>query len=184
MKLLTALQNVKKDEPHWVSLAPLCEALGISEPWTNDFDDRLKGYFLKKWYCTDTWVGIQAIYLDDFLVAMTYQSARKNDPEVHFVSQATANKLRKVLTSHEPVKLIPKNEEIEPTYRIDYVNSLLDKEGYYKGKPVTVVRKPGLRSYGAKTITVDDGTSRFDILVEELEIPINADISLKDLCSG
>lgn len=54
--------------------------------------DRLKMYGIAEWYCTDSYVGTCAIFLDDELIAITYQEGRKCDTYYHFLSEPLCKK--------------------------------------------------------------------------------------------
>lgn len=56
------------------------------------FAERMSHAWLIQWTCTDTWVGIQAYYLDSELVAVSTQVARKADEYIFWVNQASFKK--------------------------------------------------------------------------------------------
>lgn len=147
MKLLDALKNVDRSEENsqWVDTEEFCKALGI-DPWLTDrpedADTRLKQFWLKKWYCSDTWVGITTIFFDGELVGMTKQVARKADIEFSWVSREHADRvwdyLRPKLSKVDGY--ISATDEICETYSYNYVSQLLQDEGFHEGQPCTIVR--------------------------------------------
>ena len=123
MKLIDALRNVQRpDGGRWDFLSPveaICSDLGINSLWDypDELDTRLKSYPVVDWLCTDTTVGLFAIYLDGVLVGMSFQSARKSDRTFKWVSQEAADHLRRVLltyTSPEEIAVIDPEEDFEP----------------------------------------------------------------------
>jgi hypothetical protein len=95
MKFIDALINVQKDDANkngWFNLEQFCNIAKLDE---YDIDSekvytRITAYWVERWLCTDTWVGTQAIYLDDRLVGATTQTARKNDIHLKFIGKAEA----------------------------------------------------------------------------------------------
>lgn len=148
INLLEAARNVIRDDPHLVDAEKLAYELDLDNVyWAGDipgFDERVKGYFLSKNYCTDSWVGLQAIFFDDRLVAIMHQEGRKSDPEYWFVDRESALELRQFMTVTRPepeLSYIDPNEEINDHYTLEYANGILDKKGFYNGEPVEYVMK-------------------------------------------
>ena len=63
-----------------------------------ELNKRLKSYWVKVWYCTDTYVGYKAYFLDNELVCTSYQSGRKDSLDFEYVSQETTLKLKNFLS--------------------------------------------------------------------------------------
>lgn len=177
IKLIDALRNVDKSDPSWVNMEGLAEALGVNYDYDQDHGDRFKAYYLIKWYCTDTWVGVQAIFLDDELVAMSKQTARKESEQISFVSAEAADKVRELIYAKQYVDLVESDMEVGPFYTVQFGSQLLTKEGFYNGKPVTVVRTwegySGREMDMWRTVRVNDGDNEFNIPVNEFNIPIH-----------
>lgn len=57
------------------------------------FQSAVKTFWIKKWLCTDTYVGYSVIVLNGEPVAVTRQTARKNDKDVFFLSADHASKM-------------------------------------------------------------------------------------------
>jgi hypothetical protein len=111
MKLIDAINRVKfpQETGRWDFAAPLeeiCDALGIGSPWGysedvfDELDKRLKAYPICDWRCTDTMVGLYAIYLDGIAVGTSFQSARKSERYFKWVSQESVAKVRSVILSY------------------------------------------------------------------------------------
>ena len=70
----------------------LLSAVGL-DIYYHNYDDpvNLTTNHLKQWYCTDTWVGIDVIYLNNSPVAVTNQVGRKMDVNIYFLSEEAEN---------------------------------------------------------------------------------------------
>ena len=99
MKLIDAVRNVDKSESNrnWFDRYNVGQAFGLNFCWDefpDDFDVRLTGYHIQVWRCTDTSVGLTAVYFDDEPVATIWQPFRKSDPKWKFISVEAAAKVR------------------------------------------------------------------------------------------
>lgn len=63
------------------------------------FGQRVTTADLITWLCTDTQVGLYAYYFDDELVVISYQSARKSDLNLFWVSAELREKMREFVLS-------------------------------------------------------------------------------------
>ena len=112
-------------------------------------DERLKAYYLKMWYCTDSYVGIRAYFLDGKFVAISNQLGRKCGEDFSFVSDEIFKELRAYLFSLiQMYEYKPKidileglDEEIPNTYKIEYNSQILHKTALLEGKRVKILRK-------------------------------------------
>lgn len=153
LKLLNALANVDRSQPsQYVDSSELGAALSI------DFycgipvayEERVKSYWLIKWRCTDTWVGLQALFFDDELMGRIWQDARKSPVSIAFVSNESAHRLRDYMLTASPdnqYSLINPTDELDDTYGVEYGSQLLVDSGLYQGQPVTVVRESIVRGH-------------------------------------
>lgn len=122
-------------------------AVGLNPTYRDDVEDfckRIKAYYIIKWQCTDTWVGLSAIFLDDELVAVSSQEGRKFDANIEFVSEEAARKIYVLLSPQFELKSVSMLDQKEMTYtmyNVEYGAELLVNEGFYQGKKVTVVEK-------------------------------------------
>ena len=106
MKLLEIIENLDKSEKNRNHI--------YSEHFIDEFnlswydlkeDTRLTSYYILNWYCTDTYVGLAAYFLDDEFVCIGYQEGRKCDEKFEFVSEELATKVGEYVKSliiHEP----------------------------------------------------------------------------------
>jgi hypothetical protein len=149
-----------------------------------DFDERVRGHWLRKWYCTDTWVGLEVISFDGKPIAVTWQQARKCDKEIFFVSVEIARDFRKYLLSAEKslnVQVINPEETIAVMYHVEFTSELLAKNGFYKDQPVEVSwasdeERRRARSYDPNwwqkvRVKLPDGSTPM-IPIQEFLIPI------------
>lgn len=120
--------------------------------WHQDFDNCVKGYFLIKWYCTDSWVGYRVYFMDDEPVAVSSQTGRKSPEEIEFVSLEAAQKVKDFIKSLDPddeftPSLADMDLDIpELTYTVSFSSQLLVEEGFWNGQPAKVKRT--CRGYG------------------------------------
>jgi hypothetical protein len=166
--------------PNWEDLSKI---FNLELYWSED--TRLKCYFIKKWLCTDSFVGFRAYFLDDEFVAISYQEGRKFDEEFDFVSKKLAEKVRNYLISLlEPeginVGLIGSNvldEEIPSTYKIKYNSQILHKTALYNGERVDIVKT--IYDWEEKdkyfhTVEIKDkNNKKFEVHVNELDFEYN-----------
>jgi len=137
--------NQTESSPDWETLSNIFSIWNLS--YSND--DRLKAYFIKKWYCTDSYVGLRTYFLDGEFVAISGQSSRKSDEEFTFMSKECAEKVRLYLISlvHEEkeihVDILDEDEldeEIPGTFKIQYNTQIIDKTALLNGQRVDIIR--------------------------------------------
>lgn len=133
-------------------------------------NQHIKQYYVYKHLCSDTWVGLKAIYLDDELVGYSNQTSRKGGIEYAFVSEEAAIKLREFILSccDNEVLLISNEEEIADYHNCYYASQLLvpiGTEGAFNGNAVILVQYDRSNSIKKTVIVKDKNTG------EEMEIP-------------
>lgn len=185
LKLLDALSKVDRSQPaQYVDSFELVDALSIDSYGAIPvaFEERVTSYWLIKWLCTDTWVGLRALYFDDELVGQIWQDARKSSAVITFVSIASAERLRDYLLTANPESkypLINPAEELEDTYGVAYSSQLLVTSGLYQNKPVTVVEDSIIRGHSGsidawskiRVRTVNG--EEIKISLEDFDIPLH-----------
>ncbi|QRE00162.1 hypothetical protein [Burkholderia phage BCSR5] len=143
INLLQALRAVRKDkdnEEYMLAeeIGPQVNINGLYGNWEIEgFDERLKGYWLIKWQCTDTWVGTCAIFLDNELVGYFSQGARRSSKEWEFVNQEAVDKLHAFLKpkpNSENIEFIDPDEEIPTFFSYPYEGGQLIREGRYQNR--------------------------------------------------
>ena len=105
---------------------------------------------LKQWYCTDTWVGIDVIYLNNHPVAVTKQIGRKWNVNIYFLSEEAKNSVKDYLISlynnqEDYVDYLTEddlNEEMGDYFKIEYASQVLYKTAWLNGEQVEITQKP------------------------------------------
>ncbi len=118
----------------------------------HNYDDpvNLTTNHLKQWCCTDTWVGIDVIYLNNHPVAITNQTARKSDVGIYFLSEESKNLVKNYLISlynnqEDYADYLTEddlNEEMGDYFKIEYASQVLYKTAWLNGEQVEVTQKP------------------------------------------
>lgn len=131
--------------PAWETLSELFDIYGLH--WSND--KRLKSVFIQVWYCTDTYVGLRAYFLDDVFIATSWQPNRKSDEEFTFTSIEAARMLKDYLfslleeTSEIDINVFKEDdldEEFEDTFTVEYNSQILHNKVYYEGEEAEVLQ--------------------------------------------
>ena len=111
--------------------------------------ERLQSYGIAQTYCTDSYVGVCCVFLDDELLAITKQDGRKCDEDYYFVteemSQKFLNFLKEIRTKYEEetdllnhmwdLDLKDFEHLKEGYFQVDYVSNILSniyKDAYLK----------------------------------------------------
>ena len=129
----------------------LLSAVGL-DTYYHKYDDHvnLTTNHLKQWYCTDTWVGINVIYLNNHPVAVTNQIGRKCDVNIYFLSEESKNLVKEYLLSlysgqqdySEYLTEDDLNEEMGDYFKIEYSSQVLYKTAWLNGEQVEITQKP------------------------------------------
>ena len=129
----------------------LLSALGLDIIYHNyEKPVNLTTNHLKQWYCTDTWVGIDVIYLNNSPVAVTNQVGRKMNVNIYFLSEEAKNSVKDYLISlynnqqdyAECLTEDDLNEEMGDYFKIDYSSQVLYKTAWLNGEQVEITQKP------------------------------------------
>lgn len=105
---------------------------------------------LKQWYCTDTWVGIDVIYLNNHPVAITNKKSRKSSVNIYFLSEESKNSVKDYLISiynnpqdySDYLTEDELNEEMGDYFKIEYSSQVLYKTAWLNGEQVEITQKP------------------------------------------
>lgn len=169
--LREAAQRVIRDPSNEDSIGwneHFAEALGhqIYDLDWDKIEARMKCYWLHRWYCGDSYVGVRVYYFDDKPLVVSIQTGRKMREEFEFLDRDTALEARAFMSSCAPEPEFPMLDEtkkIALLNPVNYTTQLLDYEGVVDGQPVTLDRMNQDRSYRAgvpDTVKMPDGTSR------------------------
>ena len=129
----------------------LLSAVGL-DIYYHNYDDpvNLTTNHLKQWCCTDTWVGIDVIYLNNNPVAVTNQAGRKMDVNIYFLSEEAKNSVKDYLISlynnqQDCADYLTEddlNEEMGDYFKIEYSSQVLYKTAWLNGEQVEITQKP------------------------------------------
>ena len=144
-----ASQLPKKEYNLWDE--DLLSAVGL-DIYYHNYDDpvNLTTNHLKQWYCTDTWVGIDVIYLNNSPVAVTNQVGGKMDVNIYFLSEEAKNSVKDYLISlynnqQDCADYLTEddlNEEMGDYFKIEYSSQVLYKTAWLNGEQVEITQKP------------------------------------------
>lgn len=152
MKIKDVIKNISKEKSNedWVDIPEFA--------WNNfdlnvDYDcimetkqDRLKCYWLYKWYCTDTYVGCKVYFLDSEAVAISTQRGRKYDEEIEWLSEESALKVRDYLISFTlkestTFNICDLEKDIGDSFKLYFNNEVfIGQEALLEGKGVVIVK--------------------------------------------
>jgi hypothetical protein len=142
-KLISEINESNKTNPSWERLADIFNIYDLY--WSDD--PRLKCYFIRKWLCTDTYVGARVYFLDNKFICYSIQSARKSDEDFSFLSKELAEKLRNYLQSLVEIRyyyeLMEEDEldkVISSTFKIQYNSQILHEEAFLNGELVQIIK--------------------------------------------
>ena len=107
MKWSEAIAKIDWNDPHqvedWADITGLVTELGYEYYdacfYGEAVQRRVKKVWLKRWLCTDTYVGAAAYFLDGEIITISWQNARKNDEYFYFVSAGARNKMKDFICS-------------------------------------------------------------------------------------
>jgi hypothetical protein len=170
---------------NWEGLSALLGVYGLQ--WSDD--TRLKTYWLSRWMCTDTYVGIKVYMLDTLVVAVSSQPYRKSSEEFIFVSLDAAvdvkNYLLSLLSTDDlEIELWNSAEEMGEGFSVEY-QSNINKHMHpvatlvETGQKVKIVGSKMMEHFNFHDITVEfeDGTKKV-VDNRELLLPYNIITSL------
>jgi len=152
MKLKDVIKNINFEDKNiqsdidWENLG---NTFDIPNYWSLWFEqERLKAYFIQKWYCTDSYVGVRAYFLDGKFIAVSSQLGRKMDEDFAFVSKEDAENLKKYIESlineeedEIKVEILDLEQELKEFYSVDYNSQILHKNAIYDGQKVEIIKK-------------------------------------------
>lgn len=133
MKLIDMMKAVSKDignvhelcwcEDMYQSVDLDYYMIEKSSDYSQLFSKRLVSYWLTRWMCTDTMVGLRVIYFDGEPAGLYYQAARKSTVEISYLNKDVANEIRQFLLSLYQVP--------QPNFDIIKIDQQYDQGEYY-----------------------------------------------------
>lgn len=154
MKLEDAIRNVLRpqDDGNWdfaVDGDAVNGALGLSDPcvYPDELNARLKAYPIAVWTCTDTEVGLYAIWLDGKPVGSMSRRYRRFAFDVRWLSKHDADHVRSVIasyatTDHE-IALVG-DMDIGEDFAVDHPEQAHSDDGTVGGRPARALVWYGL----------------------------------------
>lgn len=186
--LINLVDTSDENKIEWFDLDPFCYELDIHEVNLTKAYAGLTAYWIQHWMCTDTMVGMQAIFLNNEPVALTTQVARKSDCNIHWLNKDSLERTRDFLyscidsrESDGRYQFIDPDETTSLYFTVDYTSQLVDYHGTYNGRKCTYINKRNVlyrptsdhNDYCAKMILVqfEDGMLE-EIDVSDFHIPL------------
>lgn len=146
MNLIEAAHSVNRSEENSNSVDPE-ELMRVMDLDNLRYDyggivEDFKEYWLVCWLCTDTHVGVSVGFFKDKAVYVRNQTGRKSRPTFKFIGEGSYQMVREGLMKHVSVnsefQVVGNDDEIADFYSVNYSRMILEKNAYYKGKPVTL----------------------------------------------
>lgn len=185
-ELLSRLDLLKKEEYNIEDL------LGEFNIDSFDVDyDKIKLYCIRivTWFCTDSWVGILVVLLDDTPVCISRQIGRKWDEEFEWVSKEAYLKTKEVVEKariirEKNINILDMDREFGESYKIDYPEQLIlsipniHTPALFNGESVSVEKIKSTKYLEENVrIICNNGDSQI-VPLEELDFPL---LGLKDV---
>jgi len=184
LKLISEIDFKNKSMFSDVDWTELSNLFGIYNlDYSND--ERLKAYFIRTWYCTDSYVGLRAYFLDGEFVAISFQSGRKANEDFDFASEFVAKKVKDYLLSlvekENGIKVSvlsdkELNDEIPNTYKIEYNSQIRHATALLNEEKVSIIKKYYNQStvnyFHTVEIQISDG-KKHEIDCRELDFEYN-----------
>ncbi|AUR85948.1 catalase-like domain protein [Vibrio phage 1.081.O._10N.286.52.C2] len=186
MKLAEMIANLDKSDQNeynmvW-DLEQFRQELDIAyfDAQQDQDNPRLRGYWMANHYCTDTYVGFRAYFLDDTFVCLSSQPARKSDEYFQWVSDEAQVQVRDYILSlrdedefEYDSNHLDMNEDWDDGYPVQYVGQLLTKEVLYQRSLVKVVKEESMidGEYNFHTITIEKDGENIDCDIRDILVP-------------
>lgn len=179
----------------YLDIESICSELSI--PLETSFDieneyyqlkeqdkDRLKAFYLAPHYCTDSFVGVSVLFLDETPVGIITQIGRKCEKKYQWISKDLAKDSREYLLSLkkekdfiDSIELVNLEKEVHPLgYRIEFAEQLLQDKVFYKEELYDVITKNPHRDVAGQTIRIKKSNSHIesiDVCITECIVPYN-----------
>lgn len=155
--------------------------------YISDDDEHLKCYFISRWYCTDTYVGLRAYYLDGELVCMSFQSGRRMNEEFTWINNEMKKKTKNYILSlqtdedENECDFLDLEQEMGFGFQRDFSMEVLADEVIYipQQKLVKVVKRYPVdyvadKNYKHRLIGVELDGEIVDVKLTDILIPYNS----------
>jgi hypothetical protein len=148
MNIMEAIKRVRRDERNsqYVDLEELMGEFNLSgDAYAMGEDHPFRLRWLEVWNCTDTWVGLSVLFLDNDPVAVRHQACRKCETIYHWLSEGAAAEAYEALLNLIKMKdppgltILDPAEEISDPFRLTYGDQVIDRTATLNGVTVEVV---------------------------------------------
>jgi hypothetical protein len=146
MKLIDAIRNVvilesKSPWDNHANVDEIASDFGIDNFYSvpDALNERIKAYPISSWLCTDTSVGINAIYFDGEPAGSSSKQYRKDSLFVEWISEDIAKRVREAILEHVDrgaIAVIDPEEDIGNGFTVDFAGQAFTDDGLYEGRPV------------------------------------------------
>jgi hypothetical protein len=133
LKIRDLIANIDKSKPDNCAIDKIADEFDCR--YNLDYDrtatqTNLVSYWLACWYCTDTWVGIRLYFLDGEFVAISHQTARKNDEIFYWASKDLYLRTKKFVESYCyedecQIQIVDFEEDVTDGYNLSFGGQLL-----------------------------------------------------------
>lgn len=171
MKIIDAIQKVIKTEENssHADIDTFSQAvdLDIYIGWNEEWDKRVKGYWLIRWLCTDTFVGRRVYFFDEKPFAVSNQSARKNPEVIQFLDNDSANAIREFILNLDgkdkpEFDIIDGQEDLEDFYNFDLTDYFIERNAFVDGLPVEIIKNRYFKDNDEKRWTCRNCVVKFE----------------------
>lgn len=175
--ILENVEKTKKDDG-WLDFEIFSE-LGLEPDDLASIDGNenksLKSYYFAPSFCTDSIVGAKAYFLDDELVCVSHQMARKSNERIlGWASNELAEKTKLYLISlfrrqivEKDIEILNLDEEFGDGYSVSFVGNLMNSEVIYNKNLCKVINRQDYK---------DGKINFYDLIIELDGSPVTVDI--------
>lgn len=149
MKLCDAIKNIDKSSTNedWFDFGELCEQFDLYDEYVEEDEvKQFKIYWLKVWNCTDTWVGVSVLFLNDEPVAIREQQCQICDKHYSWLSKQAWKSTRKEVweiidnsKTEDEIELIDLDQEVDELFQLEYSGQPLEKIAFLDDEMVQYI---------------------------------------------
>ncbi len=192
MKLREVIEkiDISDNDNGWIDFEVIAEDLNLGWEEVENIDwnknDKLRSEYITCHLCTDTWVGVEAYFLNGEVACITKQDARKSPKVIlGWTSEEIAQKTREYIKSisidpsaDKNFDIIDLDQELGDSYEVDYAEQLMHKNVIHKNEICKVIEKPRLTQDGKSNhyeIIVNKAGTEQIVDVRDIKIPFVLD---------
>ena len=178
--------DISNNNDQWIDFETVGQDLNLSWEEIEDIDGNKNNLFRSEYIschmCTDTFVGLEAFFLEGELVCLTHQSARKSEKQVvGWVSKDLAEKTKEYLKSLSTkvekgldIEILDLKEDLGVGYKVQYSNELMHRNVNYENELHKVISSPSKDQHGEYNfheIVIERDGKEKRVDVRDLEVP-------------